>query len=106
MSQQRCSNFQKLFLELLYSSGDDPYIFEKLRKSSTTFLHNIFPDSEVNLAEDRKIPDLSKFWNNTETYNCKYHISGSTYPNKFQLTLLESLANFLKHFYRILFQIL
>jgi len=54
MSQQRCSNFQKLYLELLNSSGDDPYIFEKLMKSSTTFVYNSFPDSEVNLAEIRK----------------------------------------------------
>jgi len=61
MSQQRCSNFQKLYPKLLNSSGDDPYVFEKLRKSSTTFVYNIFPDSEVNLAEIRKMPDLSKF---------------------------------------------
>jgi len=61
MSQQRCSNFQKLYPELLNSSGDDPYVFEKFRKSSTTFIYNIFPDSEVNLAEIRKMPDLSKF---------------------------------------------
>jgi len=51
MSQQRCSNFQKLYLELLNSSRDDPYIFENIRKSSTTFVYNFFPDSEVNLAE-------------------------------------------------------
>ena len=51
MSQQRCSRFQKLYPELLNSSGDDPYIFEKLRKSSTTLVYNFFPDSEVNLAE-------------------------------------------------------
>jgi len=54
MSQQRCSSFQKLYLEILNSSGDDHYIFEKLRKSSTTFLYNVFPDSEFNLAENRK----------------------------------------------------
>ena len=54
MSQQRCSNFQKLYLDLLNSSGDDPLIFEKLRKSSTTFVYNIFPDSVFNLAENRK----------------------------------------------------
>ena len=54
MSQQRCSNFQKLYLELLNSSGDDPYIFEKLRKSSTTFVYHVFPDSVFNLAENRK----------------------------------------------------
>ena len=51
MSQQRCSKFQKPYLELINSSGDDPYIFEKLRKSSTTFVYNVFPDAEVNLAE-------------------------------------------------------
>jgi len=54
MSQQRCSKFQKLYLELLNSSGDDLYIFEKLRKSFLTFVYNIFPDSEFNLAEKRK----------------------------------------------------
>jgi hypothetical protein len=54
MSQQRCSNFQRLYLELLNSSGDDPYIVEKLMKSSTTFVYNSFPDSEVNSAEIRK----------------------------------------------------
>jgi len=54
MSQQRCSNFQKLYPELLNSSGGHPYVFEKLRKSSTTFVYNIFPDSEVNLAENSK----------------------------------------------------
>jgi len=54
MSQQRCSNFQKLYLELLNSSGDDPYIFEKLGKSSTTFVYHVFPDSVFNLAENRK----------------------------------------------------
>ena len=61
MSQQKCSKFQKLYLDLLNSSGDDPYIFEKLRKSSTTSVYNSFPDYEVNLAEIRKIPDLSRF---------------------------------------------
>ena len=54
MSQQRCSNFQKLYLELLNSSGDDPYIFEKLRKYSITFVYNVFPDSDFNLAKNRK----------------------------------------------------
>ena len=54
MSQQRCSKFQKLYLELLNSSGDDLYIFEKLRKSFLTFVYNIFPDSEFNLAESRE----------------------------------------------------
>ena len=61
MSQQKCSNFQKLYLDLLNSSGDDPYIFEKLTKASTTFIYNFFPDYEFNLAENRKLPDLSKF---------------------------------------------
>ena len=54
MSQQRCCKFQKLYLELLNSSGDDPYIFEKLRKSYTTFVYHVFPDSVFNLAENRK----------------------------------------------------
>jgi len=54
MSQQRCSRFPKLYLELLNSSGDDPYIFEKLRKSFTTFVYNVFPDSVFNLAENGK----------------------------------------------------
>ena len=54
MSQQRCSKFQKLYLELLNSSGDDPYIFENIRKSSTTFVYNFFPGSEVRLSENRK----------------------------------------------------
>jgi len=61
MSQQRCSKFQKSYLELLHSSGYDPYIFEKLRKSSTTFVYNVFPDTEVNLAETgnyQVCPDL------------------------------------------------
>jgi len=61
MSQQKCSSFKKIYFELLDSSGDDPYIFEKLRKSFTTFVYNIFPDSEFNLAENRKCqicPDL------------------------------------------------
>jgi len=61
MSQQRCSKFQKLYLELLNSSGDDPYTFEKLEKSSTTFVYHDFPDSVFNLAENRKFqigPDL------------------------------------------------
>jgi len=54
MSQQRCSKFQKLYLELLNLSGDDPYIFEKHRKSSTTFVYHVFPDSDFNLAENRE----------------------------------------------------
>jgi len=54
MSRQRCSNFQKLYLELLNSSGDDPYIFENLRKSSTTFVYNVFPDSDVKVSENRE----------------------------------------------------
>jgi len=54
MSQQRCSNFKKLYLELLNSSGDDPYIVEKLMKSSATFVYNIYPDSDFNFAENRK----------------------------------------------------
>jgi len=61
MSQQRCSSFQNLYLELINSSRDDPYIFENLRKSSTTFVYNVFPDSEVNLAETgnyQVCPDL------------------------------------------------
>ena len=61
MSQQKCSKFQKLYLDLLNSSGDDPYIFEKLRKASTTFIYNVFPDYDFNLAENRKLLDLSKF---------------------------------------------
>jgi len=54
MSQQKYSNLQKLYLELLNSSGDDPYIFGKIRKSSTTFVYNFFPDSEFILAENRE----------------------------------------------------
>ena len=54
MSQQQCSKFQKLYLELLNSSGDDPYIVGKLMKSSTSFVYNAFPDSVFNLAENRK----------------------------------------------------
>jgi len=54
MSQQRCSKFQKLYLELLNSSGDDPCIFENLKKSSTTFVYNVFPGSEVKLTKNRK----------------------------------------------------
>ena len=49
---------------------------------------------------------MSRFWNRTETSNCKYHISGSTYPIKFQIKLLESIAIYLKLFCRRLFQIL
>ena len=61
MSQQRCSKFQKLYLELLNSSGDDPYIGGKLMKSSTSFVYNTFPDPVFNLAENSKCqicPDL------------------------------------------------
>jgi len=61
MSQQRCSNIQKLYLELLNSSEDDPYIVEKLMKSSTSFIYNAFQDSEFNLSENRECqicPDL------------------------------------------------
>ena len=54
MSQQKCGNFQKLYLELLNSSGDDPYIVEKLMKSSTYFVYNSFSYSVFNLAEHRK----------------------------------------------------
>ena len=54
MSQQRCSKLQQSYLELLKSYEDDPYIVEKLRKSSTTFVYNVFPDYEFNLAENRK----------------------------------------------------
>jgi len=61
MSQQRCSNFQKLYLELLNSSGDDPYIFVKLRKSSTTFVYHAFPDSVFNLAENREYQNCPDF---------------------------------------------
>jgi len=71
MSQQRCSSFQKLYLELLNSSGDDPYIFEKLRRSSTTFVYNFIPDSVFNLAENGKYQICPDFGNRTETSNCK-----------------------------------
>jgi len=54
MSPQRCSKFKKLYLELLNSSGDDPYIFENLRKSYSTLVYNFFPDLEFNLAENRE----------------------------------------------------
>jgi hypothetical protein len=73
MSQQRCSSFQKLYLELLNSSGDDPYIFEKVGKFSTSFVYHVFPDSVFNLAEKLEIPDLSRFWSRTETSEYKYH---------------------------------
>jgi len=106
MSQHECSNLYQSYLELQNSYDGHSYIVQRLVKSSTTLVYNIFPDSEVNLAEIRKIPDLSKFWNSTETSMFKFHISGSTYPNKFQLILLESLEKFLQRFYRILFQIL
>jgi len=61
MSQQRCSKFQKLYLELLNSSGDDPYIFGKLRKSSTTFVYNFFPFSEFNLDENGEYQNCPDF---------------------------------------------
>jgi len=61
MSQQRCGNLQKLYLELRNSSGDDPYIFGKLRKSSTTFVYNFFPFSEFNLAENREYQNCPDF---------------------------------------------
>ena len=54
MSQQRCSNFQKLYLKILNSYGDDPYIAEKIMKFSTSIVYNVFPDSVFNLAENRK----------------------------------------------------
>ena len=106
MSQQRCSNFQKSYLEQLNSSGDDPSIFEKLRKSSTTFVYNFFPDSDVRMSENSTYPKLSRLYYRTEASKCKYHISDSSYPNTFQLILLESLENCLQLFYRTLFQIL
>ena len=61
MSQQQCSNFQKLYLELINTSGDDPYIFKKIRQSSITFVYKFFPDSEFKLAENREYqncPDI------------------------------------------------
>jgi len=61
MSQQKCSNFQKLYLELLTSSRDDPYIFENLRKSFTTFVYHVFPDSVFNLAENREYQNSPDF---------------------------------------------
>jgi len=61
MSQQRCSKFQKLYLELLKSSGDDSDLFEKLRKSSITFVYNVFSDSEVNLAESMEYQNCPDF---------------------------------------------
>ena len=61
MSQQRCSKFQKLYLELLNSFGDDPYIFGNLRKSSTTFVYNLFPDSDVRMSENRKYQNYPDF---------------------------------------------
>jgi len=61
MSQQRCNKFQKLYLEFLYSSRDDPYIFEKLRKSSTTFVYHVFPDSVFNVAESREYQNCPDF---------------------------------------------
>ena len=54
MSQHKCSNLYQSYLELQNSYDDDPYIFEKLRKSSTTFVYNIFPYSDFSLAENRK----------------------------------------------------
>ena len=106
MSQQQCSKFQKLYLELLNTSGDDPYIFGKLRKSSTTFIYNLFSGSDIKLSENWKYQICPDFGSRTETSNCKYYISGSTYPNEFQLILLEILENCLQLFYRTLFQIL
>ena len=61
MSQQWCSHFQKLYLELLNSSGDDSYIFEKLRKCSTTFVYHVFPDSVFNLAKNREYQNCPDF---------------------------------------------
>jgi hypothetical protein len=61
MSQQRCSNFQKLFLELLNSSGDEPYIFEKLRKFSATFVYNFSPDSDVRMSKNKKYQNCPDF---------------------------------------------
>jgi len=61
MSQQRCSKFQKSYLELLNSSRDDPYIFEKIRKSSTTFVYHVLPDSIFNLAENREYQNCPDF---------------------------------------------
>jgi len=97
---------QKSYLGLQNSYDDDPYIVEKLIKSSTSFVYNCFPDSVFNLAENGKYQICPDFGNRTETSNCKYYISGSTYPNEFQLIPLESLATFLQLFYRSLFQIL
>jgi len=45
---------QKSYLGLHKSFGDDLYIVEKPIKSSTIFIYNFFPDSEVNLAENEK----------------------------------------------------
>jgi len=61
MSQQWCSNFQKLYLERINSSGDDPYIFENLRKSSATFIYNFSPDSDVRMSENRKYQNYPDF---------------------------------------------
>jgi len=61
MSQQRCSKFQKLYLELLNSCGDDPYIVEKLMKSFTTFVYNFSPDSDFKLAENREYQNCPDF---------------------------------------------
>jgi len=54
MSHQRYINFQKLYLELLNSPRDDPYIFENLRELFSTFVYIFFPDSDVNLSESRE----------------------------------------------------
>jgi len=61
MSQQRCSKFRKLYLELLNTSGDDPYIVGKLMKPSTTLVYNFCPDSEFNLAENREYQNCPDF---------------------------------------------
>jgi len=54
MSQQRCNKLQKSYLELLNSSVDDPYIFEMIRESFTTFVYNCFPGFEIKLSENRE----------------------------------------------------
>ena len=54
MSQHECSKLQKSYLGLQKSYDDDPYIFENLRKSFTTFVYNVFPDSVFNLDENGK----------------------------------------------------
>jgi len=49
------------YVELQNSYDDNPYIVENLTKSSTTFIYNIFPDSEFNLAENRKYQTCPDF---------------------------------------------